>query len=67
MLKNKSWIVSFSVYVAEAIKKIFKLYAEADPKPKSIVLVGHSMVRLSLLQCLSAGSETFYRNTLVAV
>jgi len=45
MLKNKSWIVSFSVYVAEAIKKIFKLYAEADPKPKSIVLVGHSMVR----------------------
>ena len=45
MLKNKSWNVSFSVYVAEAIKKIFKLYAEADPKPKSIVLVGHSMVR----------------------
>ena len=34
----------FSEYVHHAIKKIFSLYKKADVKPKTIVLVGHSMV-----------------------
>ena len=42
------FVYLFTEFVHQAIKKIFSLYKTAEVKPKTIVLLGHSMVRLIL-------------------
>ena len=39
----------FSEFVRLAVKKIFTLYKEAEFKPSTVVLVGHSMVNTDII------------------